>query len=445
MEQMDLFETFSQKELFQKAPLAVRMAPRSLEEFVGQEQIIGEGKLLRRAIEADQLASLIFWGPPGVGKTALAKVIAKKTKARFQKLSAVLAGLKELRYLIDEAEINMEKNLVRTILFIDEIHRFNKSQQDALLPAVEEGFIVLIGATTENPYFEVNSALLSRSRIFCLEPLRPEHLKKILRNALTDKERGFGKYRIEVEPRAIDHWVNIANGDARSALNALELAVLSTPEDEKGVKKITVKTAEESIQQRAVLYDREGEEHHSVISAFIKSLRGSDPDAALYWMARMIRAGEDPRFIARRMVILAAEDIGLADPRALLIANAAVQALEFVGMPEARLPLAEAAIYLSCAPKSNSVIKAMDAAMEDVKRKEIEPVPLHLRNPHVKGTKEMGYGEDYLYPHDFPSGTVDQDYLPKKLKGVKYYYPTSHGAEREIREWFLNNKKFREE
>lgn len=435
MDQLEIFETARQRNLVRAAPLALRMSPRSLDEFVGQEEILGRGKLLRRAIEADKLTSIILWGPPGVGKTALARVIARTTKARFERVNAVTSGVQDLRKIMETARELISRYQSRTILFIDEIHRFNKSQQDALLPAVEEGTLILIGATTENPYYEINAALLSRSRIFRLSRLQPEHIRKILQRALQDPDRGLGRYKVTITSDALEHWVHMSGGDARSALNALELAVLTTSEDEKGIKNITRKVAEESIQEKAVFYDHEGDQHYDVISAFIKSIRGSDPDAALHYLARMIRAGEDPRFIARRMVILASEDIGLADPQALIIANGAIQALDFVGMPEARLPLAEAAIYLACAPKSNSVIKAIDAALNDVAHQDIGFVPAHLRNPHCAETKELRNEQAYLYPHDFPGNYVDQQYLPDPLQDVIYYHPTTNGTEKKIKNW----------
>ena len=426
---MDLFDCRSEKILEEKAPLAARMRPRSLDEFQGQTHILGKGKILRRAIEADRISSLILYGPPGSGKTALAHVIASTTKARFISLNAVTAGVTQIRDIISEAKKRLGMYGEKTILFIDEIHRFNKAQQDALLPSVESGLITLIGATTENPYFEVNPPLISRSRIFKLEPLSTEDIKKILLRALSDKQRGLGKYRVSIEDNALDYLAASSRGDARAALNALELAVLTTSGSPKN---IDINVLKDCIQQPAILYDKSGDSHYDVVSAFIKSIRGSDPNAALHWLARMLEAGEDPRFICRRMIILASEDIGMADSRALTVAVSAFQALEYVGLPEARLSLAHAAIYLSCAPKSNSVIKAIDAAVRDVREKEIGKVPNHLRDKSYKGAKEMGIGKGYMYPHDFPGHYVKQQYLPETLLDARYYIPTESGEEAQI-------------
>jgi len=430
---VDLFEANRQQKLEKTAPLAYRMSPKTLEEMVGQNDILGEGKLLRRLIESDHLYSLILYGPPGSGKTALARLIALKTKAHFEQVNAVTSGVAELREIIKEAKERMALYSQRTILFIDEIHRFNKAQQDALLPSVEEGFVVLIGATTQNPYFEVNSALLSRSQVFKFNPLTTENIITILKRALADEKRGLGSYKVKIEPEALRHLAEAANGDARIALNALEVGVVSTLPDKDGIRHITLEVAEESIQRRAVRYDKMGDNHYDVISAFIKSMRGSDPDAAVHWLARMIDAGEDPRFIARRMVILAAEDIGLANPQALEVAVNAFQALEFVGMPEARLPLTEAAIYLATSPKSNAVIKAIDRAMDDVKHKKTGEVPLHLRDSNYPQAKELGHGIGYKYPHSYPGNYVEQQYLPTELKGAVYYEPTENGLEKEVK------------
>lgn len=408
------------------------MRPRTLDEFVGQEHLVGPGKLLRRAIEADRLSSAIFYGPPGTGKTTLARIIAATTQAEFEQINAVTAGISDIREVIQRAKERLGMYGRRTILFIDEIHRFNKAQQDALLPYVEDGTIILIGATTENPCFEVNAPLLSRSRIFAFEPLKPEEIRKLLLRALEDKERGLGMYKVRVDEEALDHLVRVADGDARTALNALELAVITTPPGEDGYRHITLEVAEESIQRRMVRYDKAGDNHYDVISAFIKSLRGSDPDAALHWLARMFKAGEDPRFIARRMIVHAAEDVGLADPMALVVAVAAAQALEYVGMPEARLPLAEAAIYIATAPKSNAVIKAIDSAMADIDKLSIGEVPRHLRDPHYKGAKKLGHGEGYKYPHHYPNNYVQQQYMPDPLVGKKYFRPYGQGYEKEI-------------
>lgn len=430
---MNLFDYSYNVHQKKNAPLALRMRPKNLEEFVGQKEIIGEGKLLRRAILADQLTSLIFYGPPGTGKTTLAQVIANSTSAEFVKLNAVTAGVGDIRQVIQEAKERLGMYQKRTILFIDEIHRFNKAQQDALLPYVEDGTIILIGATTENPYFEVNPALLSRSQIFCLNPLKPEEIKLILQRALTDKERGLGNLPIKIEKEALEHLIKVASGDARRALNALELAAITTPPGMDGTIYLDLDAIENSIQQKAVLYDKGGDQHYDVVSAFIKSMRGSDPDASLHWLARMLKAGEDPRFIARRMVILAAEDIGLADPQALSVAMAAAQALEYVGMPEARLPLAQACIYLACAPKSNAVIKAIDAALKDIDENDIGTVPLHLRDHHYAGAKHLDHGKGYLYPHHYPGNYVEQQYMPDPLVGKVYYYPSDNGLEKKLK------------
>lgn len=428
----DLF-TYSRRDQIQReAPLAARMRPRTLDEFVGQEKILGPGRLLRRAVETDQLSSLILWGPPGTGKTTLAMVIANHTKSHFEPISAVMAGVADIRRLVEEAKKRRSLYGQRTIVLVDEIHRFNKAQQDALLPHVENGTIILVGATTENPYFEVISALVSRSRVFRLDPLTEEDLITIIRRALADKERGYGALNVHIDDDALTHLVNVAGGDARVALNALESAVEATPPDENGVIHIDLGIAQESVQRRAILYDKDGDAHYDTISAFIKSLRGSDPDAALYWMAKMIYAGEDPRFIVRRMIILASEDIGLADPQALVVATAAAQALEWVGLPEAQYALAEAAIYLATAPKSNSV-GAYWKALEDVERLGAVEVPDHLKDASRDG-KALGHRKDYKYPHSYPGHHVAQQYLPDRLQGRRYYEPGEQGYERVIEE-----------
>lgn len=430
---MDLFENSRQQQLKKEAPLAVRMRARSLDEFVGQEEIVGRGKLLRRAIEADQLSSVIFYGPPGTGKTTLARVIANTTKAFFEQLNAVTSGVADIKQVVKAARDRLGMNNQRTILFIDEIHRFNKSQQDALLPYVEDGTVVLIGATTENPYFEVNAPLLSRSRVFGFKPLGDADLVNLIRQAASDADRGLGRYNIRFHENALEHIVDIANGDARSALNAVELAVLTTPPGEDGVREITLEVAEESIQKRSVRYDKSGDQHYDVISAFIKSLRGSDPDAAMHWLARMIYAGEDPRFIARRLIVHAAEDVGMADPNALTVATSAAYALEYIGMPEARIPLAEAVLYIATAPKSNAVIKAVDKALGDIGKQKLGSVPVHLRDAHYKGAGKLGHGKGYKYPHNFENNYVSQQYMPDELLGVKYYEPYENGFEKEIK------------
>jgi len=429
---VDLFDYARGQMLHKEAPLAARMRPRTLAEVVGQEHIIGPGRLLRRAIEADQLSSLIFYGPAGSGKTTLARVIANTTKAHFEQINAVTSGVADLRRVMDEARQRRGMHGIKTILFIDEIHRFNKAQQDALLPAVEDGTIILIGATTENPFFEVNPALVSRSRIFRLEPLSDDNVRELLARALRDEERGLGRYRVEIASEAIDHLVRVAAGDARSALNALELAVLTTPPDEDGVRRIDLAVAAESIQRRALAYDKNGDQHYDTISAFIKSMRGSDPDAALYWLARMIYAGEDPLFIARRIVICAAEDVGLADPQALVVATAAYQAVHAVGMPEGRIPLAEATVYVATAPKSNAAYLGIERALADVEERRISGVPIHLRDASYKGAERLGHGKGYRYAHDYPEHYVEQDYLPPELADARYYEPGELGHEADV-------------
>ena len=427
----DLFD-YRRKLLMQKGqPLAARMRPRTLEEFVGQEHIVGPGTLLRRAIEADRISSMVLWGPPGTGKTTLATIIANQTHSHFAAISAVMAGVADIRQLVQEARERLGMHGQRTILLVDEIHRFNKAQQDALLPHVEDGAITLIGTTTENPYFEVIGALVSRSRIFQMKPLSDEQVLEILRRALADEERGLGKIPVRVEEEALQHLVQVAGGDARNALNALELAVTTTPANRQGQVVIDLAVAQESIQRRALLYDRDGDAHYDTISAFIKSLRGGDPDAALYWMARMIYSGEDPRFIARRMIILASEDVGLADPQALVVATAAAEALEWVGLPEAQYALAEAAIYLATAPKSNSC-GAYFQALAEVERLGVTDVPNHLKDTTRDGGA-LGHGKGYRYPHEFPEHWVEQQYLPDALRGKHWYEPGELGYEARIR------------
>ena len=429
----DLFAHARAEQIRREAPLAARMRPRTLDEFVGQEHIVGEGRLLRRAIQADQLTSVIFWGPPGTGKTTLAMIIANTTKSHFAAISAVMAGVADIRRLIDDAKERRNLYGQRTIVLVDEIHRFNKAQQDALLPHVEDGTIVLIGSTTENPYFEVIPALVSRSQVFQLRPLTEDDLLALLRRALADKERGYGNWKVRVDDEALQHIARIAGGDARRALNALELAVTTTPADKQGWVHVTLQVAEDSIQRRALLYDKDGDAHYDTISAFIKSLRGSDPDAALYWMAKMIYAGEDPRFIVRRMIIFASEDVGLADPQALVVATAAAQALEWVGLPEAQYALAEAALYLATAPKSNST-GAYWKALADVEQEGKVEVPDHLKDAS-RDAEALGHGEGYKYPHAFDRHWVEQQYLPDAIKGRRYYEPGSLGYEKRIREW----------
>ena len=429
---LDLFDYAREQAGKRESPLAARLRPRTLDEIVGQQGIIGPGRLLRRAIEADQLGSVLLYGPPGTGKTTLAKVIANTTKRQFEQLNAVSSGVADIRRLIDEAKQRQGMYGKGTILFVDEIHRWSKAQQDALLPFVEEGLVTLIGATTENPYFEVNPALVSRSRIFRLEPLADDDVAALLRRALTDRERGLGGMAVTVDPEALTHLIRVAGGDARSALNALELAVNTTRPGSDGRRQITLAAAEESIQKRAIRYDKGGDNHYDTISAFIKSMRGSDPDAALYWLARMIYGGEDPLFIARRIVICAAEDVGLAEPQALVVATAAMQAVERLGLPEGRIPLAEAAVYVAAAPKSNAAYLGIDEALVEVEKTAIQGVPVHLRDASYKGAAQFGHGKGYKYAHDFPGHFVTQQYLPDELIGRRFYRPTEEGAEQGI-------------
>jgi putative ATPase len=429
---MTLFEQHRQQLIETEAPLAARMRPRTLDEFIGQDAIVGPGRLLRRAIQADQLSSLILYGPPGTGKTTLARIIANATRAHFISINAVLAGVKDIREAIATAQERRGLYSQKTILFVDEVHRFNKAQQDALLPWVENGTVILVGATTENPYFEVNKALVSRSRVFQLKPLDEADLYRIVEQTLNDQERGYGKLNIQLEPEALTHLVNVANGDARALLNALELAVETTPVNENDVIYISLSVAEESIQQRAVLYDKEGDVHFDTISAFIKSVRGSDPDAALYWLARMIYAGEDPRFVFRRMLILASEDVGMADPNAIAVVHACAESFDRVGMPEGRYPLAHAALYLATAPKSNSVMGFFDA-LSAVERERETEVPTHLRDAN-RDKQGFGHGAGYLYPHSYREHWVAQQYLPTSLQGQVFYQPSDQGYEDHIRQ-----------
>ncbi|HIQ04166.1 MAG TPA: AAA family ATPase [Anaerolineae bacterium] len=428
---MNLFEYARKEQIEREAPLAARMRPRTLDEFVGQEHILGPGRLLRRAIQADQLSSLIFYGPPGTGKTTLAMVIANTTKSHFITINAVLAGVKDIREAITEAQERRNLYNQRTILFVDEVHRWNKAQQDALLPWVENGTVILIGATTENPYFEVIKPLVSRSRIFQLKPLTNDDLCTIARRALADPERGYGRLKVDLHPDALDHLVNVANGDARALLNALELAVETTPPNEDGVIIVDMSVAEESIQRRAVLYDKDGDVHYDTISAFIKSLRGSDPDAALYWLAKMVYAGEDPRFIFRRMLIFAGEDVGLADPNAVRVVVACAEAFDRVGLPEGRFHLAEAALYLATAPKSNSAMGFFDALAVVEQEREAE-VPVHLKDGS-RDREGFGHGVGYLYPHAYRDHWVAQQYLPDALQGQIFYQPSDQGYEASIK------------
>lgn len=439
----ELFEYRRKLQMEKEQPLAARMRPQTLDEFVGQEHIVGPGTLLRRAIEADRVSSMVLWGPPGTGKTTLAMIIAHCTHSHFASISAVMAGVSDIRQLVQEAKDRSGMYGQRTILLVDEIHRFNKAQQDALLPHVEDGTIILIGTTTENPYFEVIGALVSRSRIFQLKALTDEELATLLRRALADKERGLGRIPVQMDDDALLHLVHVAGGDARNALNALELAVITTPADKAGQVHVDLTVAQDSIQRRALLYDRDGDAHYDTISAFIKSLRGGDPDAALYWMARMIYSGEDPRFIARRMIILASEDIGVADPQALVVATAAAQALEWVGLPEAQYALAEAALYLATAPKSNSC-GAYFKVLSEVEREGITDVPNHLKDTTRDG-RALGHGDGYRYPHEFPEHWVAQQYLPQRLQGKHWYEPGKLGYEKVIQERLAKWRKAQQE
>ncbi len=422
---------FAATEAQRNTPLAARMRPRLLDEYVGQSHILGPGQLLRRAIEADRIQSLLFYGPPGTGKTSLAQIIARQTKNKFERLSGVESNVADMRRVLSGAVNRLENTGQSTILFIDEIHRFNKAQQDVLLPDVESGVVRLIGATTLNPFFFVNSPLVSRSQIFELRPLTEEDLLQLLQRSVTDAERGLGCLKIQLDDDALRHLARISDGDARKALNALEIAALTTPPRADGVIRIDLAAAEQSIQKKAIVYDGDGDAHYDTISAFIKSMRGSDPDATLYWLAKMIHAGEDPRFITRRIVIHAAEDVGLADPMALVLANAAHQAAEFIGWPEARIPIAEAAIYIATAHKSNSTITAIDAALEDVRSGRTLAVPEHLRDGHYAGAQRLGHGEGYVYAHSHPDHFVAQDYLGAARR---YYEPTEQGAEKKIKD-----------
>ena len=413
------------------APLAARMRPRTLSEYAGQSHILGPGQLLRRAIEADRIQSLIFYGPPGTGKTSLAQIIATQTKARFERLSGVESNVADMRRVLSGASHRLHNTGQPTLLFIDEIHRFNKSQQDVLLPDVESGVIKLVGATTHNPFFFVNSPLVSRSQIFELRPLTEAELLALLTRALADAERGLGHQPVDAAPEALQHLARVSDGDARKALNSLEIAVLTTPPGADGRLRIDLAVAEQSIQKKAIVYDGDGDAHYDTISAFIKSMRGSDPDAALYWLAKMIHAGEDPRFIARRLMVHAAEDVGLADPMALVLATSACQAAEVIGWPEARIPIAEATLYIATAHKSNTVIKAIDAALDDVRSGRTLAVPEHLRDAHYAGAKRLGHGEGYQYAHDFAGHHVAQDYLGAERR---FYEPTEQGVEKKIKE-----------
>ena len=431
---MTLFENSARQQLDRHAPLAARMRPRSFDDFVGQEHIVGSDTVLRRSIEADRIPSIILWGPPGTGKTTLANLIATVTRSHFSSVSAVGSGVADLRTIARDAKDRLGMERRRTILFIDEIHRFNKAQQDVILPHVEDGTVILIGATTENPSFEVNSPLLSRSRVFVLKALTAEEIEQIMFKAISDHEVGLAELRPELDEDAMQALVLFSNGDARIALNTLELAVQSTLPDDTGIRKVTAGIVEDASQRRSQVYDKAGDQHYDTISAFIKSMRSSDPDASLYYLARMIDAGEDPLFIARRLVILAAEDVGMADPNALSVAVAAQQAVHFIGMPEGQIPLAEATVYLATAPKSNASYMALNRAMEDVETSRNDPVPLHLRNAVTGLMRGLGYGEGYKYAHDYESNFTPTQNLPESVRGHRYYRPGDQGYEAEVRE-----------
>ena len=434
---MDLFEYVNEKNKDKESPLASRLRPRNLDEVVGQQHIIGKDKLLYRAIQADKLSSLIFYGPPGTGKTTIAKVIANTTSANFHQLNATVAGKKDMERVVTQAKETLGMYEKRTILFIDEIHRFNKGQQDYLLPFVEDGTLILIGATTENPYFEVNGALISRSAVFELHPLSKEDIQQLIQKAIHDTDRGMGNYGARIEEQALEFLADIAGGDARMALNAIELAVLTTKPNEEKVLNITTQVISECMQRRVVRYDKAGDNHYDTISAFIKSMRGSDPDAAIYYLAKMLYAGEDIKFIARRIMICASEDVGNADPMALNVAVSASQAVERIGMPEAQIILSQAVSYIACAPKSNAAVVAISAAMESVKRSKTT-VPAHLQDAHYKGAKNLGHGIGYKYAHDYPNNYVKQQYLPDEIAGERFYIPSDNGYEKEIQRHFEN-------
>lgn len=438
---MDLFSLNRENNLKKIAPLADRLRPNKLEEFIGQKHIIGEDKLLSRIIKSDKMKSIILYGPPGTGKTTLARIISNTTNMNFEKINAVTSGIKEIREIINRSEELLGMYDKRTILFIDEIHRFNKAQQDALLPYVENGTIILIGATTENPYFEVNKALLSRSMIFKFEPLDETDIMKLIKRALID-EKGFGMYNIKMEEEAIRYLASISNGDARIALNTLELAISTTDIDEEGCISINKEIINYCVQERNLRYDKNSDEHYDTISAFIKSMRGSDPDAALHYMAKMLYCGEDPKYIARRIIICASEDVGNADPNALNVAINAFKAVEIIGMPECRIPLAQAVTYIASAPKSNSSYYAIKKAMNDIENDRLDEIPLHLRDKSYSGAKEIGHGKGYKYPHDYEGNYVKQQYMPDNLLKVKYYHPTSNGYEKIIKERLENKNGY---
>jgi len=446
---MDMFEHHAEEQKNQEAPLAVRMRPTDFHDFVGQEHLIGEGRVLRKAIEAGRIPSVVLWGPPGSGKTTLAYVIANTTDSHFSAVSAVSAGVADLRRIIEQAKERRKIYQQKTILFIDEIHRFNKTQQDAILPFVEDGTVTLIGATTENPSFEVTSPLLSRCQVLTLNSLVEDEIRVIILRALRDRLKGLGALNVELSSDAVSHLITMSSGDARIALNALEMAALTTPPDARGKRRISLPTIEDAVQHPALHYDKAGDQHYDLISALHKSMRGSDPDASLYWLARMLEAGEDPLYIARRLVRFASEDVGMADPQALVIAMAAQQAVHFIGMPEGNLALAQAAVYLATAPKSNSLYQAYSKVQEEVKQSAGESVPLHLRNPVTPLMKELGYGKGYKYAHDYPEHFAEQQNLPDSLQGKQYYSPGDQGYEKQViarlKSWWQGRKKKEDE
>ncbi len=445
---MDMFEQQSEEKKMQEAPLATRMRPTSLHTFVGQEHIIGKGRVLRKAIESDRIPSVILWGPPGCGKTTLAYIIANATGSQFSPISAVSASVADLRRIIEQARGRRKAQMQKTILFIDEIHRFNKTQQDVVLPVVEDGTITLIGATTENPSFEVTSPLLSRCRVLPMKPLTGEEIQVILLRALKDRLQGIGELEVEMSPEVMSHLIAMSSNDARVALNTLEIAAESISPNEEGKRQILLPTVEDALQRRALRYDKAGDQHYDLISALHKSMRGSDPDASMYWLAVMLEAGEDPLYIARRLVRFASEDVGMADPQALVVAMAAQQAVHFIGMPEGNLALAQAAVYLATAPKSNSLYQAYTRIQEEIKQGSTESVPLELRNPVTPLMKDLGYGKDYKYAHDYPEHFVEQQNLPDSLQGKKFYTPGNQGYEKQVisrlKEWWAKRDKPKE-
>lgn len=439
--QLNMFDLKLKDSIKKDGPLALRIRPKKLEDFIGQEDIISPGKFLYRAIMGDKLTSVILWGPPGSGKTTLAKIISNSTKAFFEQVNAVTSGVSEIKKVIESAKNKRAMYELRTIVFIDEIHRFNKAQQDVLLPYVEDGTIILIGATTENPYYEVNSALISRSTVIKLNALKDSDIEEIIKRCLADEKNGLGVYNVSITDEALKHIITISDGDARQALNALEMAVLTTEKDKNGNIIIDLEIAQDCIQKKAAQYDKKGENHYDTISAFIKSMRGSDPDATLHYLARMLYAGEDPMFIIRRIIICASEDVGNADPQALCVAVSAANAIKMIGMPESRIILSQAAVYVACAPKSNASYIGIDKALEDVEKSKTGIIPYHLRNAAFSGANKLGYGTNYKYPHEFQNNFVKQQYLPDLLIGKKYYNPSNNGYEKKINEYFESLKK----